>query len=73
LSTIVLSIRIPRELKKAIEKYGIDVKKVIEKALEEEVRKIRKRRFKELVDKALSSTDLTIEDWVESIREDRRR
>jgi len=73
MSTDVISVRIRRDLKEAIRKYGINVKKVIERALEEEVRRVRRMKFKELVEEALDSIDLTIEDWIRSVEEDRSR
>jgi len=73
MSTDVISVRIRRDLKEAIRKYGINAKKVIERALEEEVRRVRRMKFKELVEEALDSIDLTIEDWIRSVEEDRSR
>ena len=70
---IVLSVRIRRELKEEAEKYNINVREVIERALEEEIRKARSRYFRELLNKALNSMNLSIEEWIKSIKEDRRR
>jgi len=36
---VTISVRIPRELKKKIDSYGIKISEVVRKALEEEVRR----------------------------------
>jgi len=49
--------RISRELKEA------------EKALETEIRRARKQRFKALLEEELKNINLTAEEWVEAVRE----
>ena len=71
MSTVVLSVRVRRELKEEAERLGIDVRSVVEKALEEAIEKARLAKFRELVDKALSSIDLSAKEWIESIKETR--
>ncbi|ADM27744.1 conserved hypothetical protein [Ignisphaera aggregans DSM 17230] len=71
MSTEVLSVRIRRELKEEAERLGIDVKSVVERALEAEIRRVRKQRFKALLDEGLKSIGLTAEEWVEAVRETR--
>lgn len=68
---VVLSVRIRRELKEEAERLGINVRDVIEKALEEEIRRARLERFRRLVEEALKIMDISIEDWVKAVRESR--
>jgi len=71
MSTEVLSVRVRRELKEEAERLGIDVRSVVERALEEEIRRVRKLRFKSLLEETLKSVDITAEEWVEAVRESR--
>lgn len=71
MSTVVLSVRIRRELKEEAERLGIDVRTVVEKALEEEIKRARLSRFKRLMDEALKVIDVSVEEWVEAIKESR--
>jgi len=71
LPTAVLSIRIDKRLKEEIEELGIDVRAVVERALKEEIRKVKLERFKRLVGKALSSMEISIDEWVKSVKETR--
>ena len=71
-STDVLSVRIRRELKEEALRLGVDVRAVVERALEEEVRRKRKEKFRKLLEEALRGCDVTVEEWVEAVRETRR-
>ncbi len=51
MSTVVLSVRIRRELKEEAERLGINIREVVEKALEEGIERVRR----EAVEKALES------------------
>ena len=64
LSTVVLSVRVRRELKEEAERLGIDLREAVERALEEEI-----RRMKKLIGEALVSMDLDVEEWVKTVRE----
>lgn len=72
MSTDVLSVRIRRELKEEALRLGVDVRAVVERALEEEVRRRRKEKFRKLLEEALRGCDVTVEEWVEAVRETRR-
>ena len=72
MSTSVLSIRIKKELKEEVEKLGIDVKKVIENALENEVTKVKLNKFKNIIENALNSMDIDINEWIKVIKENRK-
>ncbi len=71
MSTTVLSIRIRRELKEEAERLGIDIRTVVERALEEEIRKAKLARFKNLVEEALNSMNITVDEWVRVVKETR--
>jgi len=71
MSTDVLSVRIRRDLKEEAERLGIDVKSVVEKALEAEIRRVKKQRFKALLEEGLKSISLTAEEWVKAVKETR--
>jgi len=71
LSTAVLSVRVRRELKEQAEQLGIDLRKVVEKALQEEILRRKRERLRELLERALSSMDVSEEEWVRAVRESR--
>ena len=72
LSTVVLSVRIRRELKEEVERMGIDVRGVVERALREEVLRRRRERFRKILENALKDMDISVEEWVRAVRESRR-
>ncbi|ARM75426.1 CopG family transcriptional regulator [Acidianus manzaensis] len=70
--TVILSVRIPEELKRDLEKYNIDETEVIRRAL---IMEVKKAKAEEL-NKDLKNMDnilrkLSVEDGIKSIREDR--
>ena len=71
MSTVVLSVRIGRELKEEVERLGIDVRSVVERALREEVLKKRRERFRKILENALKDMDISVEEWVRAVRESR--
>ncbi len=71
MSTAVLSVRVRKELKEEAEQLGIDLRKVVEKALQEEILRRKRERLRELLEKALSSMDVSEEEWVRAVRESR--
>jgi post-segregation antitoxin (ccd killing protein) len=71
-STTVISVRIRKELKRRARELGIDVREVVEKALEEA---IRRREEEELV-KALEElkslfSRISEKEWVDAVRKSR--
>lgn len=72
MSTVVLSVRIGRELKEEVERLGIDVRSVVERALREEVLKKRRERFRKILENALKDMDISVEEWVRAVGESRR-
>ncbi len=69
MSTAVLSVRVRRELKEEAERLGIDIRAVVEKALEEEVRRAKLEKFRRLLDEALEAMNVSAEEWVHTVRE----
>lgn len=72
MSTAVLSVRVRRELKEEAEALGLDVKSIVERALEEEVDKRRLQESRELAAEALDAmSEVSVEEWVRAVRETR--
>ena len=70
--SVVISVRIPEELKRELEKYKIDEAEVIRRALINEVKKAKAKELEkelESVEDVLSK--ISVEEVVKSIREDR--
>ena len=65
----MLSVRVRRELKEEAERLGIDIRAVVEKALEEEVRRAKLEKFRRLLDEALEAMNVSAEEWVHTVRE----
>ncbi len=64
--------RVRKELKEEAERLGIDIRAVIERALEEEVRRRRAKIFEENLAKALSNMNVSEEEWVRAVKETRK-
>ena len=67
--TVVISVRIPEELKRELEKYNIDEAEVIRKALINEVKKAKAKELEKQIDDVVKK--ISVDDVVKSIREDR--
>ena len=73
MSTVVLSVRVRRRLKEEAERLGIDIRAVVERALEDEIRRARRERFRVVVEEGLKAMEkISAEEWVRAIRETRR-
>ena len=73
MSTVVVSVRIPRQLKEEAERLGIDIRRVVEESLRRAVLEERKRRVAEaLKEIAVAGGDLSIEEWIKAIKSARR-
>jgi hypothetical protein len=69
----VVSVRVRRGLKEEAERLGVNLRAVVERALEEEIWRRRVELLKSKVDAAIEAMrNLTVEDWVEAVRETRR-
>jgi post-segregation antitoxin (ccd killing protein) len=71
MTSVVLSVRVRRELKEEAERLGINIREVVERALEEEIRRVKMERLKMVIGEALKAMDVGVEEWVEAIRESR--
>ncbi len=71
MSTEVLSVRIRKELKEEAKRLGIDLRSVIEKALEEEIRRAKKRYLKNIIEKCLNNMEISDSEWVKAVKESR--
>ncbi|RJX15888.1 DUF4145 domain-containing protein [Candidatus Bathyarchaeota archaeon] len=70
----VISVRVRRELKEEAERLNVDLKTVVEKALEEEILRRKAELLKSRVDETLNAMrNLTVEDWVKAVRETRQK
>ncbi|MQL54276.1 CopG family transcriptional regulator [Acidianus ambivalens] len=70
--SVVISVRIPEELKKELEKYNIDEAEVVRRALINEVKKAKAKELeKEAKEIKEVLSKIPIEDVIKEIREDR--
>ena len=72
MSTEVLSVRIRRDLKEEVARLGINVREVVERALEEEVRRVKAEILRRAIERGIEGMDLSVDEWIESVREVRR-
>lgn len=72
MSTAVISVRVRKDLKEEAIKLNIDFKKVIEKALEEEIRRVKKEKLKKIIEEGLKSMNITVDEWIKTVKESRR-
>jgi post-segregation antitoxin (ccd killing protein) len=71
MSTAVLSLRIRKELKEEAEKLNIDIRRVVEKALEEEIKRMKMERLRRLIEEALKHMNVSVDEWVKAVKESR--
>jgi len=70
--SVVVSARVPKELKEELKRYGVNISEVIRRALEEELQRIKEERAKEALKRAAEILKKIPEDEiVRFIREDR--
>ncbi len=70
MSTVVLSVRVRKELKEMAEKLGINIREVVERALEESIKEARRRLIKKLLEDLKEDIGKIPEDeWVRTVRE----
>ncbi len=68
--TTVVSIKIRRELKEEAEKLGIDIDRVVEKALIKEICRVKLEKFREMFEEMLKSMNISIDDYDQDILEE---
>jgi len=70
--SVVLSVRVRKELKEKAEQLGINIKDVVEKALEDAIKEKEKEEINDIARKIKElMKDISEEEWVEAIREER--
>ncbi len=70
--SVVVSVRVPRELKEEAERLGIRVSEVLRRALEEEVRRRRLELLSKELDKVSEVLEkINVKRFVRHVREDR--
>jgi post-segregation antitoxin (ccd killing protein) len=67
----VLSVRIKKELKEEAERLGIDIRRVVERALEEEIERVKMERLRALIEEALKYMNVSVNEWVKTVKESR--
>ncbi|ARM76986.1 type II toxin-antitoxin system CcdA family antitoxin [Acidianus manzaensis] len=68
----VISVRVRKQLKEKAEKLGIDIRQVVEKALEEEIKKKEEEEIKKSAEIiAENMKEVKIEEWTHLVRETR--
>jgi post-segregation antitoxin (ccd killing protein) len=67
----VLSVRIKKELKEEAERLGIDIRRVVERALEEENERVKMERLRALIEEALKYMNVSVNEWVKTVKESR--
>lgn len=74
MSTVVVSVRVPRRLKEEAEELGIDLRRVVEEALRKAVEEERMRRLAEALQGLREAAEPGLEprDWVEAVKASRR-
>jgi post-segregation antitoxin (ccd killing protein) len=69
-STVILSVRVRRELKERAEQLGINIREIVEKALERAIEERERDRLKEISNELKNLIgDISEEEWVRVIRE----
>ncbi|MCD6444708.1 type II toxin-antitoxin system CcdA family antitoxin [Candidatus Bathyarchaeota archaeon] len=70
----VVSVRVKRELKEEAERLGIDLRRLVEKTLEEEVERRKRARFEEAIDTIVQGMNaVSEEEFVRVVKEWRRK
>ncbi|RLI23893.1 DUF4145 domain-containing protein [Candidatus Bathyarchaeota archaeon] len=72
--SVVVSVRVRRELKEEAERLGIDLRRLVEETLKREVERRRRARFEEAVDTIVQGMNpVSEEEFVKVVREWRRK
>ncbi len=71
-STVILTVRVRRELKERAERLGINIREVVERALEEAIEEKERERLRRMADELRELlSGISEEEVVRLIREDR--
>jgi len=72
--SVVVSVRVKRELKEEAERLGIDLRRLVEETLKKEVERRRRARFEEAIDTIVQGMNaVSEEEFVKVVREWRRK
>lgn len=69
--SVVVSVRVKRELKEEAERLGINIKEVFEKALKNAIENEKRKKLSEAVKNVLKHLDIGEDEWIKLIRETR--
>jgi len=69
MSAAVLCVRVRREVREEVKRLGVDVRSVVEKALEEEIVRVKVDRLRSLIEEALKHMNVSVDEWVKAIKE----
>ena len=73
MSTVVVSVRVPRRLKEEAERLGIDLRRLVEEALHRAIVEERRKRVAEaLKELAEAGRSIGEDEWVRAVKESRR-
>ena len=67
--SVVVSVRVRKELKEEAERLGINIKEVFERSLINAIQREKKKKLKEAVKNVLKNLDISEEEWISLIRE----
>jgi hypothetical protein len=68
---VIIQVRVPRWIKEILDKYSIDVELIVQKILEHEIKTIMLKEIEKELDKVRNKLNITDEEIVRLIREDR--
>ncbi len=71
MSSTVLSVRVRKSLKEEAEELGINIREVVERALEEEIKRVKMERLKKIIEDVLKNMNVSVKEWVDTVRESR--
>ena len=74
MSTDVISVRVRRKLKEEASRLGVDVRDVVEDALEKAIRAQKEKRTREAIEEIKREMHgVTKEQWVRAVKQSRKR
>ena len=74
MSTDVISVRVNKKLKEEAARLGVDVRKVVENALESAVSEQKEKKVKEAITRVKHDMKgVSEEEWIQSIKNSRKR
>ncbi len=70
---VIVKVRVPKWIKELLDKYSIDVEFIVQKVIEHEVRRLILKEIERDVEKIRNRFNISDEEIVNLIREDRER